>query len=141
MLKQKLDRAEDRYREIEQSITLPEIVSNGKEYARLIKEYKSFEHIVRLGEYYNLAFPTKYPYSAYYYTTESADEMLLTVIEKAECKAGTTKRLKIKVAQADATYTDVRTGKEYSGEALRRGITVELLGEKDSAHLFYFKKN
>ena len=106
-----------------------------------IKEYKSFEHIVRLGEYYNLALPTKYPYSAYYYTTESADEMLLTVIEKAECKAGTTKLLKLKVAQADATYTDVRTSKQYSGEALRRGITVELLGEKDSAHLFYFKKN
>lgn len=46
MLKQKLDRAEDRYREIEQSITLPEIVSNGKEYARLIKEYKSLEPVI-----------------------------------------------------------------------------------------------
>ncbi len=46
MLKSKLERAEDRYREIEQSMTLPEIVSNGKEYAKLIKEYKSLEPII-----------------------------------------------------------------------------------------------
>ncbi len=46
MLKEKLKRAEDRYREIEQMITLPEIISNGKEYARLIKEYKSLEPVV-----------------------------------------------------------------------------------------------
>jgi alpha-galactosidase len=112
-----------------------------REIATQIKEYKSFEDIIRLREYYNLAFPTKYAYSAYYYTNENADEMLLTVIEKADCNAGQTKLLKLKTAQADATYTDVRTGKEYSGEMLRKGITVELLGEKDSAHLFYFKKN
>ncbi len=46
MLKTKLERAEDRYREIEQSMTLPQIVSNGKEYAKLIKEYKSLEPII-----------------------------------------------------------------------------------------------
>jgi alpha-galactosidase len=112
-----------------------------EEISKQIAEYKTFDDVIRLGEYYNLAFPTKYPYSAYYYTTEDADRILLTVIEKAECKAGATKLLKLKVAQADAIYTDVRTGKEYSGETLRKGISVELLGEKDSAHLFYFKKN
>ncbi len=46
MLKSKLLRAEDRYRELEQSMTLPEIVSNGKEYAKLIREYKSLEPII-----------------------------------------------------------------------------------------------
>ena len=105
-----------------------------------IAEYKSFDHVMRLGEYYNLAFPTKYDYSAYYYTTEDASEIVLTVIEKAGCKKGLTKKLKVKVADADASYIDVRTGKTYSGEELRAGITVELLGERDSAHLFLFKK-
>ena len=109
--------------------------------AEQIEEYKTFDHIARLGDHYNLASPTKYGYSAYYYTTPTADEILLTVIEKADCKAGTTKLLKIKVAQNGANYTDVRTGKQYSGEALRKGISVELLGERDSAHLYYFKKN
>jgi hypothetical protein len=95
---------------------------------------------MRLGEYYNLAFPTKYDYSAYYYTTEDASEIVLTVIEKAGCKKGVTKKLKVKAADAEATYTDVRTGKSYSGEELRAGIVVELVGERDSAHLFLFKK-
>ena len=34
----KLQRAEDRFREIEQMLTLPDIVSNNKEYSKLIKE-------------------------------------------------------------------------------------------------------
>ena len=45
MLK-KLSHADDRYREIEQMLTLPEIVSNNKEYAKLIKEYNRLGEIV-----------------------------------------------------------------------------------------------
>ena len=43
---QKLSRAEDRYKEIEQLMTLPHIVSDNKEYSRLIKEYKALEPII-----------------------------------------------------------------------------------------------
>ena len=46
MIFKKLESAEDRYKEIEQQMTLPEIVSDGKEYAKLIKEYKQLEPIV-----------------------------------------------------------------------------------------------
>ena len=46
MLNDKLERAEDRYKEIEQMMTLPEISSNGKEYAKLIKEYKNLEPVI-----------------------------------------------------------------------------------------------
>ena len=42
----KLAKAEDRFREIEQMLTLPEVVSNNAEYARLIKEYKNLEPII-----------------------------------------------------------------------------------------------
>ena len=35
----KLEHADDRYREIEQMLTLPEVISNNKEYSALIKEY------------------------------------------------------------------------------------------------------
>ena len=41
MFFQKLTRAEDRYREIEQLITLPEVVSDNKEYSKIMKEYRS----------------------------------------------------------------------------------------------------
>ncbi len=46
MIFQKLARAEDRYREIEQLITLPHVVSNNKEYSALMKEYKRLTPIV-----------------------------------------------------------------------------------------------
>lgn len=46
MFFKKLERAEDRYREIEQLITLPEIVSDNKEYSKIMKEYKSLTPIV-----------------------------------------------------------------------------------------------
>ena len=46
MIFKKLERADDRYREIEQMITLPHIVSNNKEYSKLMKEYKSLTPII-----------------------------------------------------------------------------------------------
>ena len=46
MIFAKLQRADDRYREIEQMMTLPEVVGNNKRYAELIKEYKSLEPII-----------------------------------------------------------------------------------------------
>jgi peptide chain release factor 1 len=42
----KLERAEDRFREIEQLITLPHIVSNNKEYSKLMREYTSLTPII-----------------------------------------------------------------------------------------------
>ena len=52
MLTEKLLRAEDRFREIERQMTLPEIASNGKEYSKLIKEYKNIEPtILKFREY------------------------------------------------------------------------------------------
>ena len=55
MLTEKLLRAEDRFREIERQMTLPEIASNGKEYSRLIKEYKSLEPVVEKFREYSSA--------------------------------------------------------------------------------------
>lgn len=50
----KLARAEDRFKEIEQMITLPEIVSDNKEYSSLMKEYKNLTPIIeKYREYKN----------------------------------------------------------------------------------------
>ena len=46
MIFKKLERADDRYREIEQLITLPHIVSDPKEYPKLMKEYSSLTPII-----------------------------------------------------------------------------------------------
>ena len=46
MIFEKLKNVEDRYKEIEQMITLPEIISNNKEYSSLMKEYSSLTAVV-----------------------------------------------------------------------------------------------
>ena len=52
MINQKLTRADDRFREIERMLTLPSVVSNNKEYSKLIKEYKYLEPtILKFREY------------------------------------------------------------------------------------------
>ena len=46
MLVEKLIPAEDRYRELEQMMTLPEVATDGKRYTALVKEYNSLTPIV-----------------------------------------------------------------------------------------------
>lgn len=55
MIFKKLKKAEDRYREIEQMITLPEVISNNKEYSKLMKEYSSLSPIIEKFREYNSA--------------------------------------------------------------------------------------
>ncbi|MBE6667572.1 MAG: alpha-galactosidase [Ruminococcaceae bacterium] len=108
------------------------------EIAKQIKEYKLIEDVMRLGDYYMLTSPVKYPYSSYYYVNGDNGRIVLSVIETAACKAGRTKLLKIRRADRDATYSDIRTGKLYSGVELQNGISVSLTGKPDTAELFIF---
>ena len=55
MIFTKLKRAEDRFREIEQMMTLAEVVTNNKKYSELIKEYKSLEPIIEKFREYQTA--------------------------------------------------------------------------------------
>jgi len=111
------------------------------EISRQIAEYRQLEHIVREGDFYRLAYPEKEKYSAYYYITADRAEILLSIIEKNECKAGSTKLLKLRAAELEAVYTDVFSGKNYTGRELREGIYLPLDGENSSARLYYLKKN
>ena len=54
MLVEKLIPAEDRYRELEQMMTLPEVATDGKRFTALVKEYNSLTPIVdKFREYKN----------------------------------------------------------------------------------------
>ena len=55
MIFKKLEKAEDRYKEIEQMITLPSVVSNNKEYSKLLKEYKNLEPVIEKYREYKTA--------------------------------------------------------------------------------------
>ena len=55
MIFEKLRKVEDRYREIEQMITLPEVISNNKEYSKLMKEYSSLTPVIEKFREYKTA--------------------------------------------------------------------------------------
>ncbi len=54
MIFNKLAKADDRFREIEQMITLASVVSNNKEYSKLMKEYKALSPIIEKYREYRL---------------------------------------------------------------------------------------
>ncbi len=105
------------------------------EMARQIKDYKTFERVVRLGVYHSLVFPFEEDYSAYYYSFDG--EILFTLLEKENTKARTTKPLKIKSANAEKSYVDRLSGKRFTGRELKDGLRLELTGERDTATLMY----
>ena len=110
-----------------------------REIAAQITQYKSFEHLMRAGNYYCLAAPHAYDYSAYYYAASDGTELLLTVIEKAGNKKTKTKRLKMKAANPAKTYIECQSNAQYSGAELRAGLVIDLACKQDSAHLLHFK--
>ena len=110
------------------------------EMARQVREYKTFEHIVRTGDYYNLVSPFENDYSAYYFITKDRGGILVSLIEKRDTKKRNAKPLKIKEALPDKTYTDLLSGSRYTGKELREGIVLPLSGEKDSAVLLHLAK-
>lgn len=66
MIFKKLEKAADRYKEIEQLLTLSNVVSDNKEYSKLMKEYKALSPII---EKYN-------QYKETEQLAEEADEMM-----------------------------------------------------------------
>ena len=109
--------------------------------SRQIAEYRRLEHIVREGEFYRLAFPQREKYSAYYFASADRGEILLSIVEKPECRAGSTKLIKVREAIDGASYTDVYTNRKYTGKELREGLYLPLMGEAYTASLYLFVKN
>ena len=112
-----------------------------KKISEQIESYRKIEHIVREGEFYRLSFPEKEKYSAYYYATENSNEILLSVVERPDCRAGSTKLVKIREAIDDASYTDLFTQRRYTGRELREGLYLPLMGGGNCARLYLFTKN
>ena len=108
--------------------------------AKQIQEYKSFEHIVRMGDYYRLVSPLKDEYSAFYYIMPDKSEILLSVLESATCKKKQTKKLKLSAADPFGEYIDVFTKKHYSGKELQKGVCFDLQCASNSGQLLWLKR-
>ncbi|MBQ7670850.1 MAG: alpha-galactosidase [Clostridia bacterium] len=108
-----------------------------REMARQTAEYKTYEHVVREGDYYSVVSPVTNDHSAYYYSYDGGREIVFSLIEKKDAKRRATKRLKIKTAINGKTYVDRLSGKKYEGRALLDGLTLEITGVEDTATLMY----
>ncbi len=108
-----------------------------EEMARQVKEYKTFEHLVRLGDYYSIVSPFKDDFACYYYTDKARTEILFSLVEKRATKKRDTKPLKLKEAVPGKVYTDLLSGSKYTGEELRAGLVLPLTGEKDTATVMH----
>ena len=106
------------------------------EMSRQVKEYKSFERVVREGDYYSLVFPFEDDYSSYYYISKDRSEIVFSLIEKENTRPRETKPLRIKADPA-MTYRDRSSGKVYSGAELRAGLRFALTGKRDTAILMH----
>ena len=112
-----------------------------KNISEQIKGYRQIEHIIREGNFFRLSYPEKEKYSAYYYATEDRGEILLSIVERSDCRAGSTKLLKVREAIDGAVYTDAFSKKRYTGRELREGLYLPLMGEGDTARLYLLTKN
>lgn len=102
-----------------------------------IAVYRKYEELILRGEYYPLRSPFEDSYYAYYYTDENKDRILLAYLQwKADVKREIT--LKVSAAK-DGRYVD-QEGREYTGEELRRGITV-ISDDKPKSELLYFYRS
>ena len=98
MFFKKLERAEDRYREIEQLITLPEVVSDNKEYSKIMKEYKALTPIVeKFREYKDTEKQMK-----------EADEMMRDATLDAELRELAEEEFKLHKANKEALTEELQ---------------------------------
>jgi alpha-galactosidase len=116
-----------------------------EEIRRQVKEYRTFDRVITDGEYYRLSSPYESDVSAYYFQLDG--QILLSAIltngKFVKGKKKFCKKLAIRTAEADATYTDTRTGITYTGEQLKKGIEIGEFNPDDSgwdAKLWHFVK-
>ncbi|MBQ9415225.1 MAG: alpha-galactosidase [Clostridia bacterium] len=88
-----------------------------------IRRYRTFAHLVEEGDLYRLSDPHATGRSVFYYAGQGQKEILFTYLQPAPL-AGRETRYRIHRALPGKTYTDLFTGKKYTGAELREGIRV-----------------
>ena len=94
-------------------------------FKKQVAEFRRCEKLIMTGDLYRLLDPNKCGKYCYYFASENSKEILLTFAQNFDDPRRTVHKLKISKALQNAVYTDLLSGKEYSGEELRRGIEIE----------------
>lgn len=106
-----------------------------------IAQYREYEEVILKGDLYRLINPVeKNGKAAYYYVDGENGRILLTYLQINGDEKAKEQRLRIARADVGAVYTDRLTGKRYSGEELRHGITFPSSTSGEYAKMFYLCK-
>ena len=90
-----------------------------------IEEYRAYEHLILRGDFYRLLDPFACGRYAYYFASADSRELLVTYLQNHGDPKKTVYTLRINRAIAGVTYKDTISGKTFTGEELRKGISVE----------------
>lgn len=106
-----------------------------------IQFYRAVEPIIKNGRLYRLISPfeNEEEVSAYYYA-DGSDTIILSLLQNKCCATNRKIQLKIITAEQNAMYVDVISGEKYSGEMLRKGLSVSLEKEEQYSKLWLFEK-
>jgi alpha-galactosidase len=88
-----------------------------------VEIYRKYEDLILRGDYYSLMNPFENNYSAYYYTDEAKERILLSFLQHT---AEEPKEVVLVVAEAiaDAVYEEKISGRSYTGKELQEGVKV-----------------
>ena len=119
--------------------------------AEMLKQtefFREVESLIKLGDLYRLVTPDQNDCEAYAYCyTASADmeeaagdRFLITYLQNRAAKQEGTFTLKIPVTDESSVYTDVISGRPYTGKELKAGITVNKSDTAEYSFIIYLKK-
>ncbi len=110
-----------------------------REMQKQIAFYKSVEDIIKNGDLYRLISPYKEKGTAAYYYTKD-DRILLSYLQNNKAEKPKTYKLKVKVAESNATYLEKIEGKTYTGEQLKKGVEITSFHEDFKGKIWLFEK-
>ncbi|MBO5050793.1 MAG: alpha-galactosidase [Clostridia bacterium] len=90
-----------------------------------VKEYRLYENLILNGDFYRLVDPFACDCYAYYVVSEDNSEILLSFLQNYDDPKEKSYKLKVSRAKRGMTYRDTISGDTFTGDELRKGITVQ----------------
>jgi alpha-galactosidase len=107
---------------------------------RQITDYRKYEDLILLGDYYSILNPYEVGCSAYYYTDSNRTRFLVSFLQ---CEAEETSRefkLSIPEASPKSIYVDEISGESYIGSELISGLVASTDGSENNSRMWYLTK-
>jgi len=105
-----------------------------------IKVYRKYEKLILDGIYYPVANPFEKNYSAYYYTDENRDKLLVSFLQFTPEENAREVIIPVLEAVDGAVYLDEISGKTYSAAELKAGVKVMTDNTDCNSQMWYFVK-